>query len=155
MTSELSDLIWGRLGLSAVRAVFLWRSRAEAAVTEPAAPSSWAAGLHHRRHAAAGPRPAGDSAALPRQGQLPDPADAPGRKRRGRGQGGAHALLPHPGAVDREARVSGPSGRSSRWRSSAPASPSPTSPDGATKTPAIHCFPSRRPTRAFRRWRIA
>ena len=27
------------------------------------------------------PRPAGNSAALPRQGQLPDPADAPGRKR--------------------------------------------------------------------------
>ena len=43
-----------------------------------AAPSSWAAGLHHRRHAAAGgpaPRPAGDS--LFREGQLPDPADAP------------------------------------------------------------------------------
>ena len=54
------------------------------------------------------PRPAGDSAALPREGQLPDPADAPGRKRRGRGrgQGGAHTLLPQAGAVDREARVS-------------------------------------------------
>ena len=90
MISELSDLIWGRLGLAAVRAVPLEEPRApsaEAAVTElrpcgaaAAAPSSWAAGLHHRCHAAAGgpaPRPAGNSAALPRQGQLPDPADAP------------------------------------------------------------------------------
>ena len=54
---------WGRLGLAAVRAVPLEEPRApsaEAAVTErgrldpraAAAPSSWAAGLHHRRHAA-------------------------------------------------------------------------------------------------------
>ena len=114
MTSELTDRIWGRLGLSAVRAVPLEKPRAPSAeaavaVTELrprgaawTAPSSWAAGLHHRCHAAAGgpaPRPADNSAALPRQGQLPDPADAPGCKR---GQGGAHALLPQAG----EARVS-------------------------------------------------
>ena len=58
MTSELSDLIWGRLGLAAVRAVPL---------EEPRAPSAEAARgrldrelrlrplpgqhLHHRRHA--------------------------------------------------------------------------------------------------------
>ena len=76
MISKLSDRIWGRLGLSAVRAVPLEEPRApsaKAAATDPqaaAAPSSWAAGLHHRRCAAVGgpaPRPAGHSAALPRQ----------------------------------------------------------------------------------------
>ena len=80
-------MIWGRLGLSAVRAVPLEEPRApsaEAAVTEVGPHGAAAAGLHHRRHAAAGgpaPKPAGNSAALPRQGQLPDPADAPGCKR--------------------------------------------------------------------------
>ena len=68
MISELSDRIWGRLGLSAVRAVPLEEPRAPSRgrcgrtapawgrldPRAPAAPSSWAAGLHHRRRAAAG-----------------------------------------------------------------------------------------------------
>ena len=69
-------------------------------------------------------------------------ADAPGRKRRGRGRGpaGAHALLPQAGAVDREARVSvGPrrnhdGGHQDEVRGGARAlSPSPTGPSWASR----------------------
>ena len=84
MTSELSDLIWGRLGLRAVRAVPLEEPRApraEAAVTElrPRG-AAWIRELRLR------PLPGQQvftidamrlPAALPREGQLPDPADAP------------------------------------------------------------------------------
>ena len=114
MISELSDRIWGRLGLAAVRAVPLEEPRApsaEAAVTElrPRG-AAWTRKLRLR------PLPGQQVFTIDAMRLLVDrlqdllairlPFLAKVRRGRGRGQGGAHALLSQAGAVDREARVS-------------------------------------------------